>query len=143
MYDTYKHIILRDGSFTAGYKHFHMHHNSAQDRQVLFTTLRFIRVISGHAVWQVGTHRIAVAPGDIISVNNMEVRQFLSVEDDFHGEIFVVQNAVRLMINDSINILDAAMLSGFGSSSGFYKTFRAVCGMSPGEYLKYIRSTST
>ncbi len=291
MYDTYKHIILRDGSFTAGYKHFHMHHNSAQDRQVLFTTLRFIRVISGHAVWQVGTHRIAVAPGDIISVNNMEVRQFLSVEDDFHGEIFAflptlfgsdadclrlfysrstsfdplidkeldcydtinrfldliaqtfaspdkearsvlissllisitalllretalkhpdafaptnasnsnagaiiaetvryinthignefgvsqlsehvnlsrsyytrlfqsitgttpgvflarcrVQNAVRLMINDSINILDAAMLSGFCSSSGFYKTFRAVCGMSPGEYLKYIRSTST
>lgn len=37
MYDTYKHIILRDGSFTAGYKHFHMHHNLAQDRQVLFT----------------------------------------------------------------------------------------------------------
>lgn len=290
MYDTYKYVILRDGSFAAGYKHFHIHH-ATEGRQFLFTTLRLVRVISGHAVWQIGNHRMTIAPGDIIAVNNVEVRQFLSVEDDFHGEIFAflptlfgsdadclrlfygrslsfdplidkeldcydtinrlldltaqtfaspdreargvlissllisatalllreialkhpnafaptnasncnsgtiiaetvryinahigdefgvselaahvnlsrshytrlfqsmtgttpgaflarcrVQNAVRLMINDSINILDAAMLSGFSSSSGFYKTFRAVCGMSPGEYLRHIRSTST
>ena len=47
-----------------------------------------------------------------------------------------VQNAVRLMMSGSCNVLDAAMASGFGSSSGFYKTFAAVCGMPPGEYLK-------
>lgn len=290
MYDNYKYVILRDGSFAAGYKQFHIHHTT-EGRQFLFTTLRFMRVISGRAVWQIGNHRISISPGDIIAVNNVEVRQFLSVEDDFHGEIFAflptlfgsdadclrlfygrslsfdplidkeldcydtvnrlldltaqtfassdkearsvlissllisatalllretalrhpdsfaptnasncnsgaiiaetvryinanignefgvsklsshvnlsrshytrlfqsmtgttpgaflarcrVQNAVRLMINDSRNILDAAILSGFGSSSGFYKTFHSVCGMSPGEYLKYIRNTST
>jgi AraC-like DNA-binding protein len=290
MYDIYDHIIQRDGSFTAGYKRFHLNTNKAQGRQFLFTTLRLMRVLEGHAVWQIGSHRIAISPGDIIAVNNVEVRQFLSVEGDFYGEIFAflptifgsdaaclrlfygrspsfdplidkkfecydainrlldltaeafaspdrearsilvssllisasalllreiaanqpdafasanagglnagmvisetvryinthisdefgvaelsahvnlsrsyysrlfqsmsgttpgaflarcrVQNAVRLMINDSRNILDAAMLSGFGSSSGFYKTFRAVCGMSPGEYLRHIRSTS-
>lgn len=289
MYDTYKYVILRDGSFAAGYKHFHIHH-ATEGRQFLFTTLRLVRVISGHAVWQIGNHRMTIAPGDIIAVNNVEVRQFLSVEDDFHGEIFAflpsifgsdaaclrlfygrspsfdplidkeldcydtinrlldltaqtftspdqemrgilvssllisatalllreisakhphafaptntsncnagaiiaetvryinthisnefgvselsahvnlsrshftrlfqgmtgttpgaflaksrVQNAIRLMINDSRNILDAAMLSGFGSSSGFYKTFRSVCGMSPREYLRSIRNTS-
>lgn len=289
MYDNYKYVILRDGSFAAGYKRFRIHH-ATEGRHFLFTTLRLVRVTRGHAVWQIGNHRISIAPGDIIAINNVDVRQFLSVDDDFRGEIFAflptlfgsdadclrlfygrspgfdplidkdldcydtinrlldltaqtftspdgeargalissllisatalllretamkhpdafaptnasnrnsgaiisetvryinanignefgvstlashvnlsrshytrlfhsmtgtspgaflarcrVQNAIRLMINDSRNILDAAILSGFSSSSGFYKTFRAVCGMSPGEYLRSIRSTS-
>ena len=45
-----------------------------------------------------------------------------------------VTNAINLINHDQMNILDAAMASGFGSASGFYKTFRAVCGCSPKEY---------
>lgn len=34
-----------------------------------------------------------------------------------------------------MTVLDAAMQSGFESTSGFYKTFHSVCGMSPMQYL--------
>lgn len=36
---------------------------------------------------------------------------------------------------EDVTILDAAMACGFESASGFYKTFAAVCGTSPREYL--------
>lgn len=50
-----------------------------------------------------------------------------------------VTNAINLIGHDRMNILDAAMASGFGSASGFYKTFRAVCGCSPKEYcVKFL-----
>ena len=44
-------------------------------------------------------------------------------------------NAVIQLLNDGrMNILDAAMQCGFTSSSGFYKTFRNVTGLTPKVY---------
>ena len=47
-----------------------------------------------------------------------------------------VTNVISLLGSGQMNVLDAAMASGFQSASGFYKTFRSVCGMSPVEYMK-------
>lgn len=42
---------------------------------------------------------------------------------------------LRLVTTRDITVLDAAMNCGFESASGFYKSFHAVCGMSPSAYL--------
>lgn len=49
-----------------------------------------------------------------------------------------VLNVIQLIKWNKINIIDAAFQSGFTSSSGFYKTFNGVTGMTPREYLKNI-----
>ena len=46
-----------------------------------------------------------------------------------------VQAVLRRMNGSRENVLDTAMACGFTSSSGFYKTFRVVCGMPPRAYL--------
>lgn len=43
---------------------------------------------------------------------------------------------VHLITTRDLTVLDAAMQCGFESSSGFYKTFHSICGMSPTEYLQ-------
>ena len=48
-----------------------------------------------------------------------------------------ITNVIYLINCGKMNILSAAMESGFGSASGFYKTFHAVCGSSPREYLDW------
>ncbi len=46
-----------------------------------------------------------------------------------------VQNVVTLLKKGDVSVLDAAYASGFCSSSGFYKTFRAVTGVPPTAYV--------
>ena len=46
-----------------------------------------------------------------------------------------VQNTIYLL-NSGCTVTEAAMGSGFGSLSGFYKAFTSVCGTPPGKYLK-------
>ena len=46
-----------------------------------------------------------------------------------------VQNVVLLLRNRKINVIDAAMESGFRTSSGFYKAFREITGKSPREAI--------
>lgn len=49
-----------------------------------------------------------------------------------------VMNVISLLKqNDRLNVMEAASLSGFTSSSGFYKTFKSVMGMPPNEYLRH------
>ena len=42
---------------------------------------------------------------------------------------------LNLITTSNTTVLDAAMHCGFESQSGFYKTFRTVCGTTPTEYL--------
>lgn len=41
-----------------------------------------------------------------------------------------------LRSNPNTNVLDAALASGFESSSGFYRAFKSICGETPKNYLK-------
>ena len=47
-----------------------------------------------------------------------------------------VQNVILLLGRKKKNVLEAALECGFNSSSGFYKTFESLVGMSPLEALK-------
>ena len=284
MFDSYEHTLTHNGRFVAGYKHCDVTRDSMG--AYLFTTLRLLRVLRGSADWKIGKRVFKLREGDIIAVNNAEVRQFVHVDPcqgflceifaflptifgseseclrlfydrgpefvpvfdsglpgfenvdrildllreafcsdedlyayisgllsaaasglvrgigkiapgtlgsdgDLHGGAEIVSGAIRY-INDNIsnefsvaelaaalnlsrgyftslftrcagttpaefinrcritnvitllggkkmNILDAAFASGFGSSSGFYRTFGAVCGMTPSEYLRCSR----
>jgi AraC-like DNA-binding protein len=44
-------------------------------------------------------------------------------------------HARALMSDPVLSLEECALQSGFSSSSGFYQTFRQICGMSPTEYL--------
>lgn len=47
-----------------------------------------------------------------------------------------------LRSNQNMNVLDAALASGFESSSGFYRAFKSVCGDTPKSYLKTSENKS-
>jgi len=47
-----------------------------------------------------------------------------------------VSHAINLIRKKNINVLDAALESGFLSSSGFYRAFHATTGMKPGDFKK-------
>ncbi|MBR2374689.1 MAG: helix-turn-helix transcriptional regulator [Clostridia bacterium] len=47
-----------------------------------------------------------------------------------------VNYAVNLLYKGEMNVLDAALASGFGSSSNFYREFTAIYGTSPKQLLK-------
>ena len=64
------------------------------------------------------TRYTGYTPGDYI--NHLRIVHFIS-----------------LLSTKSMTVLEAAMACGFTSASGFYKTFHAVCGMSPKEYLSH------
>ncbi len=49
-----------------------------------------------------------------------------------------VTHTINLIRKKNINVLDAALESGFSSSSGFYRAFHATTGMKPGDLKKNI-----
>lgn len=51
-----------------------------------------------------------------------------------------VEYARRLLAQGDVSITDAAYESGFGSLSHFMRTFKRVCGISPGAYQRNSRS---
>jgi len=54
----------------------------------LAPTLRLLRVLQGEAQWKIGRRQIRIVPGDIIVVNNVEPRCFVSVSGNLIIEIF-------------------------------------------------------
>jgi len=52
-----------------------------------------------------------------------------------------VTHTINLIRKKNINVLDAALESGFSSSSGFYRAFHATTGMKPGDLKKNIISS--
>ncbi len=46
-----------------------------------------------------------------------------------------VSNVIRLIKKEKMPVLDAAYASGFNTSSGFYKTFNSITGMSPMQFV--------
>ena len=46
-----------------------------------------------------------------------------------------IENTVTLITASGYGVLEAAYASGFTSSSGFYKAFRRICGVTPKEYV--------
>ena len=73
MFDSYEHTLTRQGKFVAGYKHCDVTRDSMGT--YLFTTLRLLRVLRGSADWKIGKRVFRLREGDIIAVNNAEVRQ--------------------------------------------------------------------
>ncbi len=51
-----------------------------------------------------------------------------------------VNNAVRLLASKKRSVLEAALASGFTTSSGFYKSFGAVFGVPPTAFLRSLTS---
>ncbi|NJP41543.1 helix-turn-helix transcriptional regulator [Oscillospiraceae bacterium HV4-5-C5C] len=51
-----------------------------------------------------------------------------------------MEAALNIAMSQDMGLLDAALQSGFHSSSAFYKTFRAYHGMTPGQYLKGLNN---
>ena len=88
MFDSYEHTLTRQGKFVAGYKHCDVTRDSMGT--YLFTTLRLLRVLRGSADWKIGKRVFRLREGDIIAVNNAEVRQFVHVDPNqgFLCEIF-------------------------------------------------------
>lgn len=54
-----------------------------------------------------------------------------------------IKHTVQLLLTENVNILEAAYRSGFTSSSGFYNAFHQVMGVTPKEYLKFMKGTMT
>ena len=50
-----------------------------------------------------------------------------------------VQNAINLLLNDSLSITECAFMAGFQSTTRFNKLFREVTGTTPREYRKLHR----
>lgn len=80
---------------------------------------------------------------ELCSISHMSRSRFSAVFKQYFGVSVVtyirqcrVLNVIQLIRWKDMNILEAAFQSGFTSSSGFYKTFNSVMGMSPREYLK-------
>ena len=88
MFDSYEHTLTRQGRFVAGYKHCDVTRDSMGT--YLFTTLRLLRVLRGSADWKIGKRVFRLREGEIIAVNNAEVRQFVHVDtrQGFLCEIF-------------------------------------------------------
>lgn len=78
MYDIYKHSLYLNGIFAAGYNPKNI--IRAPLPYMLFTTLRIIRVLDGSADWKIGERVWHIEQGDIVIVNNVELRQFIAVD---------------------------------------------------------------
>ena len=53
------------------------------------------------------------------------------------------KNALNLMINGNVKMIDAAMNSGFNNLRSFYRNFKLVYNLTPSEYLKTYSANKT
>ncbi|MGN1345230.1 MAG: AraC family transcriptional regulator [Eubacteriales bacterium] len=83
---------------------------------------------------------------DLAKVVHMSRSHFYKIFRQYNGisvNQYILQsrikNTVQLLLTNNSNILEAAYQSGFTSSSGFYKAFKQIMGVTPKEYLKFIK----
>ena len=72
MYDNYIYTVRSGDSFLAGYSHCTL--TESTNPAFLFSTLRIIRVLDGDADWRIGNNIHFIQKGDIIAVNNIDIR---------------------------------------------------------------------
>ena len=65
-----------------------------------------------------------------------EFKRFTGIAISRYIALNRVQNVILRLRSQDMNILDAALECGFGSSSGFYKTFHEITGKTPSEFVK-------
>lgn len=65
-----------------------------------------------------------------------EFKRFSGISISRYIALNRVQNVILRLRTQDVNILDAALECGFGSSSGFYKTFHEITGKTPSEFVK-------
>lgn len=65
-----------------------------------------------------------------------EFKRFTGIAISRYIALNRVQNVILRLRTQDENILDAALECGFGSSSGFYKTFHEITGKTPSEFVK-------
>lgn len=65
-----------------------------------------------------------------------EFKRFSGISISRYIALNRVQNVILRLRTQDENILDAALECGFGSSSGFYKTFHEITGKTPSEFVK-------
>ena len=65
-----------------------------------------------------------------------EFKRFSGISISRYIALNRVQNVILRLRSQDVNILDAALECGFGSSSGFYKTFHEITGKTPSEFVK-------
>ncbi|MCI8388098.1 MAG: helix-turn-helix transcriptional regulator [Clostridiales bacterium] len=104
MYDKYDYIIKQDNSFIAGYKSFVV--DTITMPSYLFTTLRILRAVKGSADWKIGNRIYTIHKGDIIIVNNIDVRRFTRVDSDdlFECEIFAFPPTIFSAENECLRL---------------------------------------
>lgn len=67
-------------------------------------------------------------------------RQYIGLSPKAYLLNLRMEAALSLAATAQLGLLDAALQSGFHSSSAFYKTFRAYHGITPGQYLQGLQS---
>lgn len=82
---------------------------------------------------------VAAAHGISESSLSRMFKQLLSMSFPDYLRRLRIQRVVYLVTAKGQGVLDSALEAGFGSVSGFYKSFRAVIGTSPSEHFKSIR----
>lgn len=92
MFDSYDRKIEANGTFLAGYRQQNVCRSMMPS--FLFTTLRVIRVLSGDAEWRIGATCRHIRRGDLVAVNNVELRQFVSASPDFVYDTYAFTPAV-------------------------------------------------
>ena len=119
MFDKYLYRVEENGQFIAGYGICRI--SQKENPVFLFTSLRYIRVTDGSALWKIGSRVYPVKQGDIVAVNNIEPRQFVGIgEGGFCCEIFAFSPSVflgrsaccALMYNRSPDFSPVLPLSG-------------------------------
>ncbi len=65
-----------------------------------------------------------------------EFKRFSGISISKYITLNRIQNVILMIRSRDINILDAALECGFGSSSGFYKSFHELTGKTPSEFVK-------
>ena len=65
-----------------------------------------------------------------------EFKRFSGISISKYITLNRIQNVILMIRSRDINILDAALECGFGSSSGFYKSFHEITGKTPSEFVK-------
>ena len=103
MFDKYIYKISNDKDFLAGYT---ISKISGYSHPVfLFPSLRIIRVLSGSAIWKIGTKIKLIKENDIIVVNNTEPRQFMKIlQTPIECEIFAFSLSIFKYENSCLEL---------------------------------------